>query len=289
MSFDVDEPGEEREDPEDDGAAVKGPRGSPELLDDGADGGASEKREDEADAASLEQPLELLAGGLLGTEVLARHEPEDHGDERRDEVEGLVATLIEVERGLPREEVQEPLVAMRREIGVHVPVSPETAEDLRRVIHPDGFVILRRSGDRGEREGGPCCDSDDADGAELHLPATPDEQGEEDVPEPDLGEDVVEAEDGLLAGAGGQEDAESDEYERPPEGVQKKLPLVLAFGVATRRRERERHADHEHERGLNHVPRPAANPRGMRGVVTQQLPEAGIRMRLRDLRDAETR
>ena len=48
VSFDVDEPVEEREDPEDDGAAVKGPRRSPELLDDGADRGAGGKREDEA-------------------------------------------------------------------------------------------------------------------------------------------------------------------------------------------------------------------------------------------------
>ena len=289
VSLDVDEPVEEREDPEDDGAAVKGPRRGPELLDDGADRDAGDEREDEAKRPGLKQPAEFLAGGLVGAQVLAGHEPEGHGDERGHEVEGLVAALVEDEWGLQREEVQEPLVAIRREVGVHVPVRPEAAEDLSGIGDAEGFVIGGRPGDGRERERGPGGHGDDADGAELDLPAASDEQGEEEVAEADLGEDVVEAEDGLLAGASGQEDTEGDEYERAPEGMQPEFPLVLAFGGAARRRERQRHADHEHERGLDHVPRPAADPRGMRSVVTEQLPETRIRIGLRDLCDPEPR
>ena len=167
-------------------------------------------------------------------------------------------------------------------------MGPEAAEDLVGAGDAEGFVIRGGPGDRGEREGGPGGDGDDHDDAELDLPAASDEQGEEDVAEADLGEDVMEAEHGLLVGAaGGQEDAEGDEHESPPDGVQEEFLLVLALRAATRCRERERHADHEHERGLDHVPRPAADPRGMRGVIAEEFPEPGIGMGLRDLRDAE--
>ena len=165
MSFDVDDPVEEGEGPEDDGSAIKGPRRGPEFLDDGADGGAGEKRENQADAACLKQPAKLLAGGLVRTQVFTGHEPKDHGDERRDEVEGLVAAAIEDEGLLAREEVQEPLIEGRREVGAHVPVCPEAAEDLTGVIHAEGFVVRRRSSDRRERKGGPGGDGDDADSA----------------------------------------------------------------------------------------------------------------------------
>jgi len=289
VSLDVDEPVEEREDPEDDGAAVKSPGGCPEAFDDGAEGGTSHERQDEAERTGLEQPVQLLACGLVRPQVFPGNESEDHGDERGDEVEGLVAAVVEDERLLAREEVQEPLVERGREVGIHVPVRPEAAEGLAGLGDAEGFEVSPGSGHGREQERGPGGDGDDPDGPELDLPAFADEQGEEDVTEADLGEDVREDEVGSSAGAGGQEDAQGDQREGPPQGVQEASASVLPFGAATRRRERQRHADHEHESGLDHVPRPATDPRGMRGVVAEQLPEGRIRISLRDLRDAEAR
>ena len=234
VSLDVDEPVEEREDPEDDGAAVKSPGGCPEAFDDGAEGGTSHERQDEAERTGLEQPVQLLACGLVRPQVFPGNESEDHGDERGDEVEGLVAAVVEDERLLAREEVQEPLVEAGREVGVHVPMRPKPIQGLARLSHSEGLEVSAWSGDRGEHERGPGDDGDDADGAELDLPAPPDEQGEEDIPESDLGQDVREDEVGTRTGAGGQEDAEGDEHERPPEGMQPELSLVLAFGGAPR-------------------------------------------------------
>ena len=37
----------------------------------------------------------------------------------------------------------------------------------------------------------------------------------------------------------------------------------------------------------NHVPSPAANPRNVRSVVPENFPKKGVRMGLRDLRDAK--
>ena len=235
VAFDVDDPVEESEGPEDDGAAVKGPGGRPEAFDDGAEGGTSHEREDEAERPGFEQPVQFLAGGLAGTEVLARHEPEDHGDERGDEVQGLVAAAVEDERLLAREQVQEPLVKGRREIGVHVPVRPKAIQGLACLGHAEGLELGPRSGDGREHERGPSGDGDDTDGPELYLPAPAHEQREEDIAESDLSEDVREDEVGPRPGAGGQEHAEGDEQERPPTGMQPKLPLVLTLCGASRR------------------------------------------------------
>ena len=112
---------------------------------------------------------------------------------------------------------------------------PEAIQGLARFSHSEGLEVGARPGDGGEHECGPVGDDDDADDAELQLPAFAHEQGEEDVPKSDLGEDVREDEVGPRTGAGRQEHAEGDEHESPPTGMQPKLPLVLTLCGASRR------------------------------------------------------
>jgi hypothetical protein len=111
------------------------------------------------------------------------------------------------------------------------------------------------------------------------------EQEEEDVAQPDLGEDVLEREVRLRPVLRSQEDAERDQDEGAPDRMAELRGERLSPRAAAGHRERERHAHHEHERRLDQVPRNEAGPGDVIEPEGEPLCDAAVRELLRDARD----
>ena len=58
--------------------------------------------------------------------------------------------------------------------------------------------------------------------------------------------------------------------------------VALADGVSSSCRKGQCDADHEHEAGLNHIPRASTDPESVGGMELQNLPEGGLGKGLRD-------
>ena len=206
-------------------------------------------------------------------EEFAGRETEDHQRERRDEVERVVALLVEGEGLVAGEEVEEPGVEAVAWVGVEVPVGEQAG----RVVCPTlGLDCGEIGGRRGDREPRPPGDEDTRSRAGLHEQAAVPEQEQEYVAETNLGDDVLEGPVGMPRVVRTQEHAEQNEDEGAGGSMAEHSPLAVAEALAFPVRVGHRDANHEHERRLDQIPEHAARPVDVAGVVRDPLDEAVI-------------
>jgi hypothetical protein len=192
-----------------------------------------------------------------------------------------------------RKNVEENPVGGRREIGVLVPVSGQARRlqagirelipfrRLRAVlgeIFRDKIPVCRRQGIVIERE--PIAPQDHRHGDELRHEGGAQKDEREQITEPDLRQHVLEREIGHRRVGRAEKDAECDQDQRANERVTELQSPRIAPRLAFRVRKGHRDADHEHECGLNQVPKDTARPGDViqlpGGRVPKQFPRLAV-------------
>ncbi len=155
---------------------------------------------------------EEAADGLPGRrshEPLPGEEAQDHGAQRGDEAQRQVAALVEHERVLAREQVQEPNIEGLAEVAVLVPVGAKAGVKMMPIRGDSNRGVVEvRAGQRIERPGQPVSKKDGAQRDPLLARRAEGQQKQEGVPQADLGERVFKGEVGLAAVEGAEEDAQ---------------------------------------------------------------------------------
>ena len=135
-------------------------------------------------------------------------------------------------------------------------------------------VIETRGGQRIQRECGPEAHENCDEHRHLRAHRCERDQEQERVPEPDLGERVLERPVRLRMPHRAKKDAEQDQHQAAPDGVPQHLLKALAPAPAARDGEREGGSGQEREGRLNQVVQRTPLPRHVRGVERHPPPEA---------------
>ena len=122
----------------------------------------------------------------------------------------------------------------------------------------------------------PVSDEDAGEGEALGAWLGEGEEEEEGVAESHLRERVLECPIGDGTAEAVDENAEDDEEEGSPAGMEAHFPQGLATRSAAGEREGEGDADHEGEGGVDEIVQGASGPGGVPGVVADGLPEGAV-------------
>ena len=241
----------------------------------------SSRPSDDAGGAPRGEPPRRRRHPRRGREQPAGQQAEDHRRQRRHEVQREVAAAVEAERRLAREQVEEPHVGGVRRGWCSCPSARRSPVSVVRPVgrHADRRPVEARRRQRIQRERRPVADQDRRRRDRLPARARPGQQEQERVAQADLRQHVLEGEVGLRPPLRAQEDAEqrsgaASARTRVAEQPPKAWPRSRAAGD----RERQRHADHEHERRLDQVPRRDADPLAMLEHVGDEERDAVARV-----------